>query len=242
MVDIENVLGDAKIMNNFDNFKYLNTSNVYILYIINVLLFLYAGALLYALRFDLKYETCLFTMEVDRVNKCCSEEEVLEALEEVKDVTDKAVDKKKTKLMKEFFIDLSKKKQGINFFSALGINLLDVSKQGSQTNTTDSTNKPIENDQKIEEKEQEDIENNDKTISLNNHSDIMNFNKNSFSNKVFKFIKKKSTHKKNNKGEQLIPESDSSKTEALDQIEKKRENAEIKSADPIPDKAVGKIC
>jgi hypothetical protein len=240
MVDIENVLGDAKIMNNFDNFKYLNTSNVYILYIINVLLFLYAGSLLYALRFDLKYETCMFTLEVDRVNKCCSEEEVLEALEEVKDVTDKAVDKKKTKLMKEFFIDLSKKKQGLNFFSALGINLLDVSKQASQTDTTNTTNKPIEKEEKNEEKEQEETDNNNNTISLNNHSDIMNFNKNSFSNKVFKFIKKKSTHKKNNKGETLIPETDNTKNEALDGIDMKQENDEKKSADST-NKPVGKI-
>lgn len=216
MVDIENILVDAKIMNNFDNFKYLNSSNVYILYIINVLLFLYAGALLYAIRFDLKYEDCLFTMEVDRVNKCCSEEEVLEALEEVKDFSEKAVEKRKTKLMKEFFIDLSKKKQGANFFSALGINL---HLSSAETNKNQQT----QNQENNEEKEREESQNNNNMNSLNNHSDIMNFNKNTFSNKVFKLIKKKSTHKKNEKGENLIPEPELKRNEASEELEKNKE-------------------
>ena len=122
-LDINNILRDVKIMDNFDNFSMINANNAYVIYIFSGIISMYLIALFFALRFDYRNEDCCFTIEVEKFVNCCSEEDTLEAVCEVKEISHSAVKKKKKKLIEKFFVDISNSNKHEDILSTLGIDL-----------------------------------------------------------------------------------------------------------------------
>ena len=122
-LDINNILRDVKIMDNFDNFSMINANNAYVIYIFSGIISMYLIALFFALRFDYRNEDCCFTIEVEKFVNCCSEEDTLEAVCEVKEISHSAVKNKKKKLIEKFFVDISNSNKHEDILSTLGIDL-----------------------------------------------------------------------------------------------------------------------
>lgn len=215
-MDMSNIISDIHFMDSFENYSLINASNALVIYIYSSIILLYGISLFYALRWDRRNETCCFTMEVEHIYKCCSEEEVIEAIEEVKELGEKAVEKRKVKLMKEFFLDMTKKNKEANIFSALGINLNSFSNEKSieMKEIIQNNNPELPNADDSLKKSKENFD-------LSNHAEVETFNKKSFTNKFLKALKekkksvKKSLTEDSGIGEMLIDNENSRRTESV---------------------------
>jgi hypothetical protein len=103
--DIKNILEDIRVMDGFEDFKDLNWNNALVFYYFFTILTIYLIGLVFTLRYDFKHNKDFLLKETERQLKCCSNEEVMECIQEVKEITDKAIESKQKEKLKKYFLD-----------------------------------------------------------------------------------------------------------------------------------------
>jgi hypothetical protein len=107
--DIINVFKDIRIINDFGLFgEELTFENAIIIYIFSGILVVYLIGLFFTLRYDLKYS--FFTIECDKIEGCCSKEETINQILEIKQIADDGIYFTRKEIIKNFFMAASDNK------------------------------------------------------------------------------------------------------------------------------------
>lgn len=107
--DVVVIFEDIRFVNSFDAFKYITWSNATVIYTFMGILLVYLFGLSFTLRYDKKLEKSAFIMEVEKIyGCCCSSEETIFSIMEIKDITDEAIEVRRKDMVNKFFVKITK--------------------------------------------------------------------------------------------------------------------------------------
>lgn len=138
--DIGNVLKEAWIINNFEDFKDLNFQSAKSIYIFSGIIIIYFFGLIFTMKFDKKDIHDKLIYEVERDPGCCDNEETLESIKEIKQIADEAEEKRLRSSLRYIEASLDKYKLDTIIAKTLNLDVIIPEKISTKTDTESNYN------------------------------------------------------------------------------------------------------
>lgn len=121
--DMFNIVSDAWIINDFKTFENLKFENAQVIFIYISITCVYIFGLIFTLKYDRKEPNDNYIYEVNRINYCCSKKEILENINEIKEITNKAEEERKIRTLKYLESKLQVLNLNQKILKTFGINI-----------------------------------------------------------------------------------------------------------------------